>query len=522
MANKFEYIENVLSRAGIREVEGKTYPNTYQIEPGEASLATTDAGNRSNSVWKNAEYLILKNPFKDDNDRQKIIQQWEKLVSADGRRKKTQKLCVPKLSSGDEKLKEYEIYDAHCNMIYDGLIDNFIKKQNKINWKQIIYYGAPGTGKSYEVDCEINSEKLLRTDFINFSGYSATELDVFYSDYKDIDESAEESLFKYFNPLDVSCIKQKFKEAGNAKWLTILEKYIDFLNKRLYRTTFHPDYDYAQFVGAFKPSKGNPINYDFTPQVFSNAYVSAWKLFLKAQTERKEPVRVYLVVEEINRGNCAQIFGDLFQLLDRDENGFSRYSIDADSDMSTFIEKSLGKDYKDIVGQGKLRLPPNFNIYATMNTSDQSLFPMDSAFKRRFDWEYVPIEYNHDHAKFVIKIGEKSYKWLEILRAINKNILDTLHSCDKQMGEFFLKSKDGIIGFEEFRSKVLFYLWDSVYKDEIGNTDAQIFQFQSDGNDVNLTFQELFEDNDNDKQGYVKQILENLQKIHDDKFGKKK
>ena len=170
---------------------------------------------------------------------------------------------------------------------------------------------------------------------------------------------------------------------------------------RVFRTTFHPDSDYSTFVGAYKPTiaqkpvrnvagdvvkKGDAevqeevITYSFTPQAFTRAYVKAWR------TEAP----VYLIIEEINRGNCAQIFGDLFQLLDRGDDDKSCYPIDADTDLRQYLEKELGEGHKGIES-GKLRLPSNLYIWATMNTSDQSLFPIDSAFKRRWDWHYTPI-----------------------------------------------------------------------------------------------------------------------------------
>ena len=211
----------------------------------------------------------------------------------------------------------------------------------------------------------------------------------------------------------------------------------------MFRTTFHPDYDYAQFVGAYKPKKeGNSITYSFVPQVFAKAYAAAWKLYLQrdsrlrgndnenGENDSGKDIQVYLVIEEINRGNCAQIFGDISQLLDRNGNGFSDYSIDIDSDFADWLKKdskdglqtfwnnytgfSYEKDGKVIhpVSETKIALPPNLNILATMNTSDQSLFPMDSAFKRRFDWEYVPINYDHSEAGFIIEIGDSKYKWL--------------------------------------------------------------------------------------------------------------
>jgi len=285
------------------------------------------------------------------------------------------------------------------------------------------------------------------------------------------------------------------------------------------RTTFHPDYDYAQFVGTYKPKKvDGTITYSFIPHVFAKAYATAWKSYLSGNKED-----VFLVIEEINRGNCAQIFGDIFQLLDRDGKGFSQYSIDADCDFATWLKedsvlKIVWNDYEAKVGDGKLKLPPNLNILATMNTSDQSLFPMDSAFKRRFDWEYVPIKYakdadcgeNWNADEFKIVIGDSMYMWLDFLKKVNVDIDETTHSEDKQMGEFFIKPKsdDLKIAFNEFRSKVLFYLWDSVYKDE---TERQaVFHFpygDGDGKINSVTFQSLF---GKDAEAIVNKIMENL------------
>ena len=137
------------------------------------------------------------------------------------------------------------------------------------------------------------------------------------------------------------------------------------------------------------------------------------------QAYRRPDENVYLIIEEINRGNCAQIFGDLFQLLDRDEYGVSEYTIKADADLKAFLEDEMGED-NDAIKDGELCLPSNLYIYATMNTSDQSLFPIDSAFKRRWDWEYEPIKYKNTN--WVIDIQGETYSWVSFQKEINRRI----------------------------------------------------------------------------------------------------
>ena len=237
----------------------------------------------------------------------------------------------------------------------------------------------------------------------------------------------------------------------------------DTKGKKVFRTTFHPDSDYSTFVGTYKPeSDGETIRYTFVPQTFTNAYIEAYK-------DIDTPV--YLIIEEINRGNCAQIFGDLFQLLDRRNDGYSEYPINADKDLRDYIRTELAR-HKGIdpdiesegIEDGKLRLPPNLHILATMNTSDQSLFPMDSAFKRRWDWEYVPIQYEGTTSDyFTIKLSGKRFRWIDFLKAVNDRIRRVTESEDKQLGNYFIKSD---IEENEFKSKVMFYLWSEVCKDE--------------------------------------------------------
>ena len=251
-------------------------------------------------------------------------------------------------------------------------------------------------------------------------------------------------------------------------------------DEQVFRTVFHPDTDYSSFVGAYKPyMKGSTIEYRFRPQVFTNAYIEAWNNPTK---------NIFLVIEEINRGNCAQIFGDLFQLLDR-KNGYSEYPINADEDLYDYLDSKLTN--KDGIKNKKLQLPPNFSIIATMNTSDQSLFPMDSAFKRRWDWGYMGIDLeNEESKKYIIQIDgeDKTYKysWHSFIKKINPLVKDTTKSEDKQLGTFFI---NGNIKEKDFISKVMFFLWFEICKDEY-NTKGNFFRVSE---EEEFTFNELYE-----------------------------
>lgn len=249
------------------------------------------------------------------------------------------------------------------------------------------------------------------------------------------------------------------------------------------RITFHPETDYHSFVGSYKPvMEGVNIKYEFVPQAFTKAYCQAWLNPDKPH---------YLIIEEINRGNCAQIFGDLFQCLDRDETGKSKYEIDCDKDLADYLKKSFaGKGIVD----DKIILPSNLYIYATMNTSDQSLFPMDSAFKRRWDWEFVPIDYD-DAKQITIEVDvDTKYNWSNFIKNINPKIKELTGSEDKQLGNRFVNPNDKKITLEQFKSKVLFYLWSEIYKDEFG-TQNSIFKYEENGETKDFQFGELYNDN---------------------------
>ena len=297
---------------------------------------------------------------------------------------------------------------------------------------------------------------------------------------------------------------------------------------RVVRTTFHPDSDYSTFVGAYKPTTenvqrydiynkpmtrdGEPvmeqvITYEFVEQAFLQAYIDAW---------RNRDEYEFLIIEEINRGNCAQIFGDLFQLLDRGNDGYSEYSIRADKDLQKHLSKAFEdieiEDYPNVKNGKELLLPGNLYIRATMNTSDQSLFPIDSAFKRRWDWKYVPIAKGNDKGvelNWLIDIDGERYDWWTFVKTINKHVFDTTNSEDKQLGFFFCKAKDDIIDAETFVGKVVFYLWNDVFKDF--GFDAPIFADKEDETNPKLSFDKFYMANGEVNKDKIKIFLTNLE-----------
>lgn len=239
-------------------------------------------------------------------------------------------------------------------------------------------------------------------------------------------------------------------------------------NQKVFRTMFHEEYSYFDFIGQYKPivseksSQGNYLNargkliqskepiilYDYIAGCFIKSYIEA-----KLNPDKN----IYLIIEEINRGNCAAIFGDIFQLLDRDETHKSKYPISTTVELENYL-----KEY-NIDNPDKLEIPSNLFVIATMNTSDQSLYPMDSAFKRRWNMKFVPINYNEENLKNTLIEGTE-VKWLDFLYSINELIGEKLESENKMLGQWFVKAENNLIYEDDFKNKVLNYLYYDVFK----------------------------------------------------------
>lgn len=403
----------------------------------------------------------------------------------------------------------------------------------------------PGLGilfKDYEVEegdvvcLERNSTNGGPTYTLTFFGSNQVQVSpACFTITQDIPESASVQPLKAL-PFEVPLQQIFYGAPGTGKSHTIEQMCSTYEN---YRTTFHPDTDYASFVGSYKPitiktdvrdmaghivyEKGEAVKecrivYRYVMQSFLKAYVAAWR-----EQQNDDPKPVFLIVEEINRGNCAQIFGDIFQLLDRNAAGFSDYPIVADDDLAQELKEILGgfsiakhaainalyRGGKDVVGMvkngGCLLLPNNMYIWATMNTSDQSLFPIDSAFKRRWDWNYIKIKDAGENFKIVFSNGN-SYDWWSLVSAINERIEGgEIQQEDKKLGYFFAKAKDKVITPKVFLSKVLFYLYNDVFKDF--GLDEDFFK---DENGETMSFASYFDNNGLINENRVERFVTNI------------
>ena len=241
------------------------------------------------------------------------------------------------------------------------------------------------------------------------------------------------------------------------------------------RVTFHPDYSYSHFVGAYKPvsckdSDGkDAITYSYIPGPFMRTYVKALR-----NSRTNSPKPYLLMIEEINRANVASVFGEVFQLLDRDANEVSEYAIQTSEDIKKYLTDQLAGNSSDY---NEIQIPDNMFIWATMNSADQGVFPMDTAFKRRWDFTYLGIDDGESGiAEKTMILGkgthQRKVEWNALRKAINTKLIELKANEDKLMGPYFL-SKSSIIDGEDidtakfiraFKNKVIMYLFDDAAK----------------------------------------------------------
>jgi len=258
-----------------------------------------------------------------------------------------------------------------------------------------------------------------------------------------------------------------FGAPGTGKSHKLQEDSTDFPIANIERVTFYPTYSFTQFVGTYKPiMNGAEIEYSYVPGPFIRMWMKAVK---------NHGQRFLLIIEELNRANAPAVFGDIFQLMDRLPDGTSEYAIAISEDLKRYFADNG-------IEQETLSLPPNLYIWATMNSADQGVFPLDTAFKRRWDFEYMEIN-SHEEAisHFTVKLGSdgKRYSWNDLRRAINKKLIDCKVNEDKLLGPFFIKpsvcaSADEVFA-ATFKAKVIMYL----FEDAARQVRSKIFPIEN-------------------------------------------
>ena len=318
----------------------------------------------------------------------------------------------------DKYLNEYFICSDNRTYKENIYLSDFIKvgrdniepdKPSSVPHNLLIY-GAPGTGKSHYID---------------------NEFETFF--YKEVFQADDKYTEEYFSEL-----KEKFPDAQIEN---IQDLRSSIQNKCFTRVTFYEDYSYESFVGCYKPiMRANKdgekkIEYDFEPGPFTNIYIKA----------KNDPRNNYiLAIEELNRARAATVFGDLFQVLDRDENGTSEYSVKPEAALDHYLKENL-ESY-----DGTISLPPNLYIRATMNSADQGVNVLDSAFKRRWQFMYMDINNSQsspkdDERKITLPIDDgatKEYAWWRFRTAINDILSEKQIEEDRWVGEWFFKDSE--------------------------------------------------------------------------------
>jgi hypothetical protein len=303
------------------------------------------------------------------------------------------------------------------------------------------------------------------------------------------------------------------------------------------RVTFYPTYSYAQFVGSYKPVMKDVDKDGFDPDPEKKdqktrkaiAYEFVPGPFLKILKDaiKNKDKNYLLIIEEINRANAAAVFGDIFQLLDRDGEGKSEYSITPSREMIEFLESKndSGEDGVSKSEAQELRIPSNLYIWATMNSADQGVFPLDTAFKRRWDFEYMSLDDNKSNDKCIVEVGENSCcEWGKLRKAINSLLLRNQVNEDKLLSSSFVRSEGNIIRADRFKMKVLMYLWEdaarmcrrNVFKDGLGAFSDLISQWDKIKDEDGLKSVFQFDNNKAIENVTLKQRVEEQESVDND------
>lgn len=425
------------------------------------------------------------------------------------------KITVPKLTDvefvRDDDLKEFVIllhvnYEFKNNENDEDSEDNIISEKITFETgyespfpRNRILFGAPGTGKSFTinndreellgVDNEDDYERVTFHPDYSYANFVGTYKPVMVDDSADsISLATEKEALTVLTDESISAqekydlLYDKFKDGK----LTLLPFLLGLFTDDDFKTRKKDGSDTADdnnaernhgrairpYVNLSKPSSGKKdISYEYVPGPFMRMYVKALK---NSRTDNIKPF--LLIIEEINRANVAAVFGDVFQLLDRGSNFVSEYPIQATEDIKKYLAKELGGKTEDY---NKIKIPDNMFIWATMNSADQGVFPMDTAFKRRWDFTYLGIDDNDKELRGrFVTIGSKEkqrIEWNELRKAINEFLAEARINEDKQLGPYFISKSivipedggteiDSKLFCDAFKNKVLMYLFDDAAK----------------------------------------------------------
>ena len=380
--------------------------------------------------------------------------------------------------------------------------NNFIKMYNPI---YLILNDLNNGNKILEIDKEINIDDLLKNLNLNNNQQNAFKsfVGIFLKNLNWLDYQQNENkliikknsnvnqlkkkcnspyenkfLKEYeiikLNLTNLSCylgtqIKQishqkiYFGSPGTGKSYRVNQDLKEIYPEKIIRITFHPSYYYSDFVAVYKPTyNGKNTNFDIVSGPLIDILIEA--LLNKSKN-------YLLIIDEINRANVSEVFGDFFQLIERNKEGMSEYKINVKKDLWNHLKKKLNSLLLDNF-EG-LYFPPNLYIWATMNSSDQGTFPLDTAFKRRWNFEYIGIDDNEKEVEnicFKLPSDNKKIKWNEFRKLINEKLLKINNTIneDKLLGPFFIGgnlNKDDLEGNGEIiKNKVIPYLYEDVLK----------------------------------------------------------
>ena len=346
-----------------------------------------------------------------------------------------------------------DVFTEEFNKIYSYSLEQY-KKGNELNFETYELYFSE-EDNTFHMKCipterhEDTIDKPATEHGNDTATEQGTNLD--YTDEKEF--SYEMAAEKYFdNNITPAENRIYYGTPGCGKSHTLNENLHKegFIDASIFRTVFHVDYANSDFVGQVLPQvEGEKVTYKFVPGIFTRALEYAIA---------NQGIKVALVIEEINRGNAPAIFGELFQLLDRDERGISKYKVNH-LGIVGYLNRDEGEKKYDFTYGSELdyiKLPANLFLYATMNTSDQNVFTLDTAFKRRWKMEKVPNTFTSKDTiggmlipGFTVTDKEGKNKnnvtWQQFVETINDHIVNNpsmINAEDKQLGKYFVTAAD--------------------------------------------------------------------------------